>query len=38
VVLIPNVAASPAPDVEITGFTPEGPLLCVRPYAHNDHC
>jgi small conductance mechanosensitive channel len=34
---IPNVATSPAPDVEITGFSPEGPLLCVRPYTHNDH-
>jgi small conductance mechanosensitive channel len=34
---IPNVATSPAPDVEITSFTPEGPLLCVRPYTHNDH-
>ncbi len=34
---IPNVAASPAPDIEILQFTPEGPLLCVRPYAHTDH-
>ena len=34
---IPNVLASPAPDVEIASFTPEGPLLCVRPYTHNDH-
>jgi len=34
---IPNVVTSPAPDVEITGFTPEGPLLCVRPYTHNEH-
>ncbi len=37
IALIPNVAASPAPDIEITGFTPEGPLLCVRPYTHNNH-
>ena len=37
IALIPNVATSPAPDVEITGFTPEGPLLCVRPYTHNNH-
>jgi small conductance mechanosensitive channel len=29
---IPNVSTSPAPDVEILSFTPEGPLLCVRPY------
>lgn len=34
---IPNVIAAPAPDVEILGFTPEGPLLCVRPYTHTDH-
>lgn len=34
---IPNVVSSPAPDVEILGFTPEGPLLCVRPYTHTDH-
>jgi small conductance mechanosensitive channel len=32
---IPNVAESPAPDIEVLGFTPEGPLLCVRPYTHN---
>ena len=37
VALIPNVATSPAPDVEIVQFTPEGPLLTVRPYTHNDH-
>ena len=37
VVLIPNVATTPAPDIEIMQFTPEGPLLCVRPYTHTDH-
>ncbi|WP_066268142.1 mechanosensitive ion channel family protein [Hydrogenophaga palleronii] len=37
VAAIPNVVASPAPDVEILQFTPEGPLLCVRPYTHTDH-
>ena len=37
VAAIPNVAATPAPDVEILHFTPEGPLLCVRPYCHTDH-
>ena len=37
VAAIPNVIASPAPDVEILQFTPEGPLLCVRPYTHTDH-
>jgi small conductance mechanosensitive channel len=34
---IPNVKADPAPDVEILQFTPEGPLLAVRPYTHTDH-
>ena len=37
VTAIPHVAATPAPDVEILSFTPEGPLLCVRPYTHTDH-
>lgn len=37
VAAIPNVLADPAPDIEIMGFTPEGPLLCVRPYTDNDH-
>lgn len=34
---IPNVLVTPAPDIEILQFTPEGPLLCVRPYCHTDH-
>lgn len=34
---IPNVAATPAPDIEILEFTPEGPKLCVRPYTHTNH-
>ena len=37
VAAIPNVKRSPAADVEILQFTPEGPLLCVRPYCHTDH-
>lgn len=37
VAAIPNVANTPAPDVEILQFTPEGPLLCVRPYTHTDN-
>jgi small conductance mechanosensitive channel len=32
---IPNVATDPAPDIEVLSFTPEGPLLCVRPYTNN---
>ncbi len=32
---IPNVATDPAPDIEVLSFTPEGPLLCVRPYTSN---
>ncbi|MDD0840259.1 mechanosensitive ion channel family protein [Curvibacter sp. HBC61] len=34
---LPNVAAEPAPEVEILQFTAEGPLLCVRPYTHTQH-
>lgn len=34
---IPNVMTTPAPDIEILQFTPEGPLLAVRPYCHTDH-
>ncbi|WP_028225870.1 mechanosensitive ion channel family protein [Paraburkholderia ferrariae] len=34
---IPNVVTEPAPDVEVLSFTPEGPLLCVRPYTSNDN-
>jgi len=37
VVKIPNVADSPAPDIEVLSFTPEGPLLCVRPYTHTSN-
>jgi len=33
---IPNVATSPAPDVEILQFTEFGPVLAVRPYTHTD--
>jgi small conductance mechanosensitive channel len=32
---IPNVLASPAPDVDVLQFTPAGPLLCIRPYCSN---
>jgi small conductance mechanosensitive channel len=34
---VPNVLASPAPDVDVLQFTPAGPLLCVRPYCRNDN-
>jgi small conductance mechanosensitive channel len=34
---IPNVLATPAPDVDVMQFTPAGPLLCVRPYCSNEH-
>ena len=33
--MVPNVLATPAPDVDILQFTPAGPLLCVRPYCEN---
>jgi small conductance mechanosensitive channel len=31
---IPNVAVSPPPEIAVLSLTPEGPLLCVRPYTH----
>jgi len=34
---IANVETTPAPDIEILNFTPEGPLLAVRPYTHTDN-
>jgi small conductance mechanosensitive channel len=34
---IPNVLATPAPDVDLLQFTPAGPQLCVRPYCGNVH-
>ena len=34
---VPNVAPTPKPDIEILQFTPEGPLLAVRPYTHTDN-
>jgi len=34
---IPNVAKSPAPDVDILTFNLSGPVLAVRPYCHTDH-
>jgi small conductance mechanosensitive channel len=36
-VKIPNVLATPAPDVDVLQFTPAGPVLCVRPYCSNEH-
>lgn len=34
---IPNVAKDPPPDIQILRFTPEGPLLTVRPFTHTDN-
>lgn len=34
---IPNVAAAPAPEVNLLDATLVGPVIAVRPYAHNDH-
>ena len=34
---IPNVTATPAPEVEILEFNFAGPVLAVRPYTHTDH-
>jgi small conductance mechanosensitive channel len=37
VAAIPNVVRMPVPEVDILTFTPEGPVLAVRPYAHGYH-
>jgi small conductance mechanosensitive channel len=34
---IPNVLATPEPDVEILTFSERGPVLAVRPYCNNAH-
>jgi small conductance mechanosensitive channel len=34
---IPNVLATPAPDVEIIDFNALGTVLAVRPHCHTDH-
>jgi len=34
---IANVVAEPKPEVDILTFNERGPVLAVRPYAHNDH-
>lgn len=34
---IPNVLATPAPDVEILDFNSMGTVLAVRPYCHTNH-
>jgi small conductance mechanosensitive channel len=37
VAAVPNVMTTPAPNVAIQQFTPEGPLLCVQPFAAPEH-
>ena len=34
---IPNVLATPPPQIDVLQFTPAGPLLCVRPHCRNEH-
>jgi small conductance mechanosensitive channel len=34
---IPNVLATPEPEVEVIEFKPGGPVLTIRPYCHNTH-
>jgi small conductance mechanosensitive channel len=34
---IPNVATSPAPEVNLLDIRLEGPVIAVRPYTHTDH-
>ncbi len=35
--MIPNVAESPAPEVNLLDANLSGPVISVRPYAHTDH-
>jgi len=37
VLLIPNVVAKPAPEVNLLDMRLEGPVIAVRPYCHTDH-
>jgi len=34
---IPNVAATPAPEVNLLDMNLVGPVISVRPYTHTDH-
>jgi small conductance mechanosensitive channel len=34
---IPNVMPDPAPKVDVLQLTPDGPILAVRPFCHNNH-
>jgi small conductance mechanosensitive channel len=34
---LPNVLETPAPEIEILEFMPEGINLCVRPFCHTSH-
>ena len=34
---VPKVLSTPAPVVDVLSFTAAGPVLCVRPYCHNQH-
>lgn len=34
---VPNVAADPAPDVQLLDMNLVGPVIAVRPYTHTDH-
>ncbi len=34
---VPNVVATPPPDVELLDFNPMGSVLAVRPYTNNQH-
>lgn len=34
---IPNVATTPAPEVNLLDFNLQGSVIAVRPYTHNDH-
>jgi small conductance mechanosensitive channel len=37
VTAIPNVAASPAPEISVLDMNLLGPVIAIRPYCHTDH-
>jgi small conductance mechanosensitive channel len=37
VLVIPHVLSSPPPEIDVLQFTPNGPVLCVRPFCSNQH-
>ena len=34
---VPHVLPAPPPEIDVLQFTPSGPILCVRPYCHQQN-